>query len=276
MVGAQDVVGHYSSEGIVERVLAALRGAGIDLERLTPAELAPVDHLHARGVEATKALLTALAPAPGERVLDVGFGVGGPARWIAFSVDDCHVTGVDLTPAFCAVAERLTALTGLADRVRIDCADALDLPFEDAAFAVAYAQYVIMNVADKRAFVREAARVLKPGGRYMISAVTRGPGPEPVFPLPWAGRPDISYLTSGDDLRGDLEGAGFEIVDFRDCTAENAAGHQSVLERIAREGPPALSPRLVMGEGLGQAQRNSATGYASGALIAVEVLCRKR
>ena len=276
MVGSQDVVGHYSSEGIVDRVLGALRGAGVDLKRLTPTELAPVDHLHARGVEATKALLTALGPAPGERVLDIGCGVGGPARWIASRVDDCHVTGVDLTPAFCAVAERLTELTGLGGRVRIDCADALDLPFGDAAFAVAYSQYVIMNVADKRAFVREVARVLKPDGHYMISAVTRGPGPEPVFPLPWAGRPDISYLASGDDLRTDLEGAGFEIVDFRDCTAENAAGHQSVLERIAREGPPALSPRLVMGEGLGQAQRNSATGYASGALIAVEVLCRKR
>ena len=177
MVGSQDVVGHYSSEGIVDRVLGALRGAGVDLERLTPTELAPVDHLHARGVEATKALLTALGPAPGERVLDIGCGVGGPARWIASRVDDCHVTGVDLTPAFCAVAERLTELTGLGGRVRIDCADALELPFGDAAFAVAYSQYVIMNVADKRAFVREVARVLKPDGRYMISAVTRCPGP---------------------------------------------------------------------------------------------------
>ena len=276
MVGAQEVVGHYSSEGILDRVLAALRTAGVDLERLTPDDLAPVDHLHARGIQATQALATALAPTAGERVLDIGCGVGGPARWIAFSVDECAVVGIDLTPAFCALAERLNELTGLSDRVAIECADALDLPFEDAAFAVAYSQYVIMNVADKPAFVGEAARVVKPGGRYMISAVTRGPGPEPTFPLPWASRPDISYLGSRDELRADLDGAGFEIVDFRDCTAENAAGHAAVIETIAREGPPALSPRLVMGDGLPEAQRNSAAGYASGALIAVEVLCRRR
>ena len=276
MVGAQEVVGHYSSEGILDRVLAALRTAGVDLERLTPDDLAPVDHLHARGIQATQALATALAPTAGERVLDIGCGVGGPARWIAFSVDECAVVGIDLTPAFCALAERLNELTGLSDRVAIECGDALDLPFEDAAFAVAYSQYVIMNVADKPAFVGEAARVVKPGGRYMISAVTRGPGPEPTFPLPWASRPDISYLGSRDELRADLDGAGFEIVDFRDCTAENAAGHAAVIKTIAREGPPALSPRLVMGDGLPEAQRNSAAGYASGALIAVEALCRRR
>ena len=88
MVGAQEVVGHYSSEGILDRVLAALRTAGVDLERLTPDDLAPVDHLHARGIQATQALATALAPTAGERVLDIGCGVGGPARWIAFSVDE--------------------------------------------------------------------------------------------------------------------------------------------------------------------------------------------
>src|SRR4029077_16713834 len=117
---------HYGSIAIAERVLAALRAANGADAPVTPESLAPFDHFHGRGVIAHKEIAAQLALKPGERVLDIGSGIGGPARWFAakFGV---HVTGIDLTPEFCAAAVALNAITGLADRVRIVPGSALAL-----------------------------------------------------------------------------------------------------------------------------------------------------
>src|SRR5438105_14458420 len=106
---------HYGSAGIAERVLAAFRAATGADTRPTPEGLAPFDHFHGRGVLATQEIAAQLALQPGERVLDIGSGIGGPARWIAatFAVP---VTGVDLTPEFGAAAQALNAATGPAHR----------------------------------------------------------------------------------------------------------------------------------------------------------------
>ena len=50
---------------------------------VTPEALAPIDHFHGRGVLATGELVALLKPQPGEHLLDIGSGIGGPARWIA-------------------------------------------------------------------------------------------------------------------------------------------------------------------------------------------------
>src|SRR5438105_13269967 len=108
------VARHYGSAGIAERVLAAFREANGQDAAVTPENLAPFDHFHGRGVVATQEIAAQLALNPGERVLDIGSGIGGPARWFAATYD-VHITGVDLTPEFCAAAEALNAATGLGD-----------------------------------------------------------------------------------------------------------------------------------------------------------------
>src|SRR6185369_9764590 len=95
---------------------------------------------------------------------------------------------------------------------------ALDLPVPDSAFDAAYSQNVIMNIADKKQFYREAFRALRPGGRLALSNLCAGAAGEPYFPVPWATSRETSFLATIDDMRADIVAAGFEIVDFRDTT----------------------------------------------------------
>ncbi len=98
-------------------------------------------------------------PHAGDRVLDVGSGLGGPARLIA-AQRGCDVTGIDLTPEYVEVAERLTQRTGLGEQVRFVCGDALELPFDDASFDAAITLHVAMNIADRARLYAAIRRVL--------------------------------------------------------------------------------------------------------------------
>ncbi|MGD9617993.1 MAG: class I SAM-dependent methyltransferase [Alphaproteobacteria bacterium] len=184
--------GHDADGGIADRILGALREVNGPDAPITPEALAPIDHFHGRGLPATKELVALLKPRSGERLLDIGSGIGGPARWIAATCG-AHVTGVDLTPEFCAAALVLNKTCGMTDRVTIREGSALDLPVPDSAFDRAYSQNVIMNIADKLRFYREAFRALRPGGLLALSNVCAGDAGEPHFPVPWATTRDTGF-----------------------------------------------------------------------------------
>jgi ubiquinone/menaquinone biosynthesis C-methylase UbiE len=88
---------------------------------------------------------------PGVTVLDVGCGLGGPARFLAATYG-CHVTGIDLSQPFIEAARMLTERSGLADRVTFLQTNALELPFADAFFDHAWTQHAAMNIADRVGF----------------------------------------------------------------------------------------------------------------------------
>jgi sarcosine/dimethylglycine N-methyltransferase len=265
---------HYGSGGIADRVLRALREANGPDAPITPEALAPIDHFHGRGVLATEELVALLKPRPGECLLDIGSGVGGPARWIA-AKSGVHVTGVDLTPEFCAAARALNEATGLADRVTIIEGSALDLPVPDAGFDAAYSQNVIMNITDKRLFYREAFRALRPGGRLALSNLCAGPAGEPYFPVPWAATRDTSFLANPDEMRADLFAAGFEIVSFRDITGSLREAQRRSAERFARGDMPRIAVDIVFGERSREMQLNSGRSIEEGRGLAIEALVRK-
>ena len=275
MDNEERVVQHYGSAGIAERVLAALRAVQGTEAPVTPDALAPLDHFHGGGVIATQALAAILSPQPGQRLLDIGSGIGGPARWIAakFGV---HVTGVDLTPEFCEAAEALTRAAGLADRVRIINGSALALPVPDGSFDAAYSQNVIMNIADKLRFYGEAFRVLRPGGVLAIANVCAGPDGEPFYPQMWAATAATSFLATPDDTSRDMQAAGFAIVSFRDTTADQPGARARSGQQLERGTPPPLGIHVLMGEEtVREAQRNSALNLAEGRIVTIEVLLRK-
>jgi len=268
------VAEHYGSAGIAERVLAALREAKGPDAPVTPEHLAPFDHFHGRGVVATQEIAGQLALQSGERVLDIGSGIGGPARWFAGKYD-VHVTGVDLTPEFCAAAEALNAATGLAGRVTILNGSALALPVPDGGFDAAYSQNVIMNIADKKQFYREAFRALRPGGRLALSNLCAGPNGEPYFPVPWATTRTSSFLSPPDEMRADLLAAGFEIAEFRDITRETREAQRRTRERIDKGDMPKIAVDILMGERARDMQWNSIRTIEDGRAIAIEALVRK-
>ena len=84
------------------------------------------------------------------RVLDVGCGIGGPARYLAHTYG-CRVDGIDLTPELVETGRVLTERCKLADRVVLQVGNALELPYPDQTFDVVWCQNVTMNIADKAA-----------------------------------------------------------------------------------------------------------------------------
>jgi SAM-dependent methyltransferase len=248
---------HYARTDLGDVILAALREAGKDIQRLTPDDLAPVDEFHGGQRQATIRLAELAGLRGGECVVDIGSGIGGPSRFLA-SRYGCRVSGVDLTAEFVRVAEMLTRMTGLVGQVDYRQGNALDLPFEDMSFDVVWSQNASMNIADRDRLYREMHRVLKPGGRLALQEVAAGPGGEPHYPVPWAREASISFLLSPEATRAKLEAAGFRVVRWQETTNTSSQAWNRAIEAP----PPVLGIHLLVGPDWAAVARNSARNYA--------------
>ena len=274
------IAAHYTSGTLLERLNASLADDGADPAHPTMEALAPYDQFHGRGLEATEEVAGMLAArslvAASHRLLDIGSGIGGPARYMAKRFG-CRVTGIDLTGEFCDVARHLTRLLGLESKVDFQQGDALKMPFADGSFDGAFSMNVSMNIADKPALYREIARVLKPGGWLMLSELAKGPGAPMDYPTPWAATANESFLATPEETRTGLEACGFEVLEFRDATeAVKAYGARSRAAIDRGEKMPHRAVQLIHGVNAMEAMRNSSRGVGEGRLVPVEILCRSK
>jgi len=252
---------HYRATGLTERLKAALAALGPEDQQLTPQQLGALDQFHTRGLAATAELAKLAGITADMSVLDVGSGVGGPARFLAATYG-CRVTGVDLSEPFVDAARYLTERTGQNGQVSFQTASALELPFDDGRFHVVLLQHVAMNIADRAQLYREIRRVLQSSGRFATFDVVLSSG-EPHFPVPWARTPATSFLLTAAATREAIEPAGFRALAWQDDTEMAKAW----FAQMRAAGPP-LSPNLgvVMGPDFAQLAANLGRNLMEGRL----------
>lgn len=264
---------HYGAGvSIADVISASLRKAGKDTGKLAPADLATVDEFHIRGRQATLELAQSLKLTASSRVLDIGSGLGGPARTLA-EVYGCHVSGIDLTKAFCDAATTLSDWVGLGDRVTFLQGDATHLPFPDGMFDAAMTIHVAMNIARKDRMYAEARRVLRPGARFAVYDVLQGEGGDVLFPVPWAREPSISHLATPDEMQSLLTGAGFGIVEVHDSTEEGQRWFEAMAARMAAGAVPPVTFQAFLGEDFPAMARNQVANLRDRRIRTVTYIC---
>jgi tocopherol O-methyltransferase len=182
----------------------------------------------------------------GEEILDVGSGYGASGRWLSHRFG-CRVTGVTISRKQARLARRYNERYGHAGRTQVVRANAADLPFAAGSFDLVWVVECIEHLADKRRFVRETARMLRPGGRFALCTWQRGEGIE-------AAEPQLREvceaflcpsLASAAEYRAWCEAAGLEVRCEENLTPHVRATWDILGKRIGR---PWLAPlRLLVG-----------------------------
>jgi ubiquinone/menaquinone biosynthesis C-methylase UbiE len=269
----EQIAGHYTRGGLEETILQAVRQAGKDPEHLTAADLSVVDEFHVGGIEATKHLAAEMDLRPGLRLLDVGSGIGGPARYFA-AEHGCKVTGIDLTEEFVQVAGSLTRLVHLDGLVEFRQASALQIPFEAETFDRAYMIHVGMNIPDKAGLCREVRRVLKSGGLFAIFDIVRATHDPIRYPVPWASNDETSFVRDAGSYRDALERAGFILTHEQSRKQFAVEFTRQTMARMAEHGPPVVGLQLLMGEKTPLLLANVQIMLQQGVIEPVELIAR--
>lgn len=221
------------------KTLIEALGAGPEVER----QIAQLDHFHVRGRAATAQLAALAAVDSGMKVLDAGSGLGGPSRYLA-TEHGCEVEGVDLSPAFVAIATMFAERAGVGDRVRYQVGNVAELAFGDAVFDLVWSEHVMMNLPERVSVYRGFHRVLRSEGRFAFYEPIAIEGADsPHYPTPWAETSGESHLLTRAQTENALEAAGFVTATWQDV-AEDA------IQAFANQPPPdpsALGLGMIMG-----------------------------
>lgn len=266
-----NITNHYGQSNLEANILAALKNAGKNIDALTTDDIASFDEFHFGGRAETRALAGLAQLEEGMHVLDVGSGVGGPARTLAGEFG-CRVTGLDLTEAFCRAAEMLTDRVGLGDSVTFHQGSALDMPFEDRSFDVAWLQHVSMNIEDKGQLFREIWRVVRPGGRLAFHEIMDGPVSNVRYPVFWARDGSISFLARPDEIRELLVGSGYTELEWNDVSERALELTRKRHAEAAKAGPPPLGLNVIVPKEVPQKVANSIKNLEEGRIVVIQAV----
>jgi cyclopropane fatty-acyl-phospholipid synthase-like methyltransferase len=204
----------------LDRINSGLAALGVGpADPIRPEQLFPFDQWHYHGTDAIRAAAEQLGLGPASRVLEIGSGIGGPARYLAHSTG-CHVTALELQPKVHALAADLTQRCGLAGRVLHVCGDALVCPMEDRAFDAVVSWLAVLHITDRRRLYARLARTLRRGGWCYVEDL--------CMRAPFAAQDlrDLREVVFGVSVSGieeqvaDMVAAGFVDVVAADETAD--------------------------------------------------------
>jgi ubiquinone/menaquinone biosynthesis C-methylase UbiE len=267
------IASHYSENHKLADVIAQyLQSGGKDIKKLTTADLATVDEFHIRGRKATLELAEQMKLGANSHVLDIGSGLGGPARTLGETYG-CRVTGIDLTQAFCDAATAMSDWVGLGKLTSFKQGDSTNLPFPDKRFDAAMTIHVAMNIAAKDKMYAEARRVLKPGAIFAVYDVLQGEGGDVLYPVPWAREPSISHLAKPEQMKSLLAGAGFNVLRVEDSTDESQKFFEKLTAEMAKTGVSPFAWRLFLGDDFPAMARNQVRNVTERRIRTVTFIC---
>lgn len=262
----------YGTTDLGARVLSILQKAGKNIDALTQDDLSSFDQFHIGGIIETRKLAHVAGIEPGMRILDVGSGLGGPARVLAAEFG-CHVTGIDLTEEFCKVAEMLTERVGLAHQVSFKHGSALDMSFPDNSFDVVWTQFAGMNIENKARLYDQMRAVLKDGGILAMHEIMAGPVEGLHFPVLWANDPSISFLKPPEEIRGLLAEKGFTPLVWNDITSDSNAWFESMIARASQpDRPPGFDVFIL--ENVAQKAGNILHSLRENRIVVMQIVSR--
>ena len=242
----KEINSHYGISGILNLILNALKSSGKDLQSLEPDDLAPIDEFHTRGKASTIEIANLALPQPHHKVLDVGCGLGGSARFIANQYG-CSVVGIDLTEEYIEVAKKLTEFVKLDDKVSFKQGSALDLSFSSGSFDIVWTEHVQMNISDKKKFYGEINRVLNSNGLLVFHDIF-GTNNVPYYPTPWAEFDSMSSLCTQDEARNIIESSNFTVDIWKDITQQSLGFFKEMLKKAENSASAPLGLHLLMGK----------------------------
>lgn len=266
---------HYLHGSLLHSIQESLIKLGKDTANISIEDLSPVDEFHIGGRRATVNLFTQVPFSKNSHILDIGCGLGGPARFIAKAFG-LRVTGIDLTQEYIDTGNQLSEWTSLREDVELCVGNATSMEFDDNSFDGSYMIHVGMNIPDKLTLFREVYRILKPNTYFAIYDIMRLNNSEINYPVPWASTIEMSNLEKAESYIALLKEAGFKIIsqNNRINFALEVFGKKTPTIAIGEEIAP-LSLHTLMKESAATKITNMIEGIRNNAIAPTEIIVQK-
>ena len=274
MVNSSDIESFWTRGDLYSRVSQAMSKAGLNDKKLEIEDLFPIDQYHARGIAATVDLGKRMPISENHKIIDIGCGLGGPARYFAKHFK-CFVTGIDITPSFIEIGNKFNKLTSMSEHVNLQIGNGETLDFDDETFDGGYSQHVTMNIKNRKEFFLEAYRVLKKGTFFAFSEHGLGPKGNPIFPLPWADTSEMSFLLSPEITISLLKEIGFYDVQIIETSEKYISGYEKMINTKPEKVEPILGIHVIGGTTMKQRSINSMKSIKEKRTLPFEIMCKK-
>ena len=274
MISKSDIEKFWTRGDIFSRVRQAMSESGLVNKDLEIEDLFPIDQYHARGIAATVDLGKRMPIKKNKRILDIGCGLGGPARYYAKEFE-CIITGIDITPSFVEIGNEFNKLTSMSDNVELLVGNGETLDFDNETFDGAYSQHVTMNISNREKFFSEAFRVLKKDSFFAFTEHGLGPEGNPIFPLPWANSLEMSFLLPPQKTISILKDTGFSDIKIIKTAEKYISGYEKLIKLKSENKKPVLGIHVIGGESMNERSRNSMQSIKENKTLPFEIVCKK-